>query len=63
MNNDPLYKSVSDPIERKNKLIENAQLVVGDLRRIGVERCGEAGPDVHNLAQYLGSVIRELKDL
>ena len=63
MGNDPLFKSIVDPAERMQKLIENAEIVVRDLRQIAVERCGEAGPDVFNLAQYLGHVIRELRDL
>lgn len=61
--NDPLFKAVTDPAERKQKLIENAEIVVRDLRKIGVDRCGDAGPDVSNLAQYLGQVIRELESL
>jgi hypothetical protein len=61
--NDPLFKAVADPAERKQKLIDKAQVVVSELRKIGVERCGDAGPEVHNLAQYLGQVIRELESL
>jgi hypothetical protein len=63
MSDDPLFKNVTDPVERRKKLVENSQIVTHDLRKIALERCGDAGTDVFNLAQYLGAVIRELDAL
>ncbi len=63
MNNDAFFKNVTNPIERRKKLVENSQIVAHDLRQIALDRCGDAGPDVFNLAQYLGAVIRELDAL
>jgi len=63
MSNDPFFKNVADPVERRKKLVESPQIVTRDLRQIALEKCGDAGTDVFNLAQYLGAVIRELDSL
>lgn len=58
MADDPFFRNVADPAERKRKLIENAELVVKELRQLSTD-----SPDIFNRAQYLGHVIRELGDM
>lgn len=58
MANDPLFRNIADPAERKRKLVENAQVVVNELRQLSTD-----SPDIFNGTQYLGQVIRELGDM
>lgn len=56
MANDPLFREISDPIERKRALAENIGLVIDEV-------ISTKGMDANDLANKLNYVRRAVKEL